>query len=89
MIPPITDPLGKYWNQPDREDVLVDETHAIMTISNFHKLAEYSTSIPTGVYVGKMWRRHFNGDDYVMWYDVAENPNNCSIQQRKILVVLI
>lgn len=29
MIPKITDPLGKYWEQPSSENILIDDTHAI------------------------------------------------------------
>jgi hypothetical protein len=53
----MTDPLGRYWNQPSRDLILVDETHAVMTAHTFQQLSEYSATIPSGVYPGKMWRR--------------------------------
>lgn len=57
-IPPITDPLGRSWRQPDRSLIEIDDTHALMTRLTFESLADYSASNPSGVYVGKMWRRH-------------------------------
>lgn len=57
-IPPITDPLGRHWGQPDRTEILIDGTHAVMTTRTFELLAEYSATNPSGVYEGKMWRRH-------------------------------
>ena len=57
-IPPITDPLGRYWEQPRRQDIEIDDEHAIMTRATFDALHEYSCSAPSGVYPGKMWRRH-------------------------------
>lgn len=57
-IPPITDPLGAHWDQPDRASILIDATHALMTVATFKALHEYSCSNPSGVYEGKMWRRH-------------------------------
>lgn len=57
-IPPMTDPLGRHWNQPPREAITIDCEHARMTEATFQKLPEYSATHPTGVYPGKMWRRH-------------------------------
>ena len=58
MIPAMTDPLGAHWRQPPRESIEVDDTHALMTAATFRQLPEYSSTVPTGVYPGKMWRRH-------------------------------
>lgn len=57
-IPPITEPLGRNWEQPEREDITVDEEYALMTLRSFEELAEYSSTYPTGAYEGKMWKRH-------------------------------
>jgi hypothetical protein len=65
MIPPMTDPLGKYWDQPSTENILLDDTHALMDQKTFEELNDYSCSNPTGAYEGKMWKR-FDGS-----YDVA------------------
>ncbi len=62
-IPPITDPMGKYWRQPDRHAILLDDTHAIMPQHVFDSLSEYNCSMPTGVYPGKMWKCHVGSYD--------------------------
>ena len=89
MIPPITDPMGRHWDQPPREDILVDDEHAVMTASTFTALLEYSSSIPSGVYDGKMWRRHDYGDclDLLMWFGPSDDPGKCKVNSRIILLV--
>ena len=87
MIPPITHELGAYWKQPPLSDLLVDETHAVMTERTLKALAEYSTTIPTGVYEGKMWRRATYPGWLLCWYGPGDRPDNCSIATREILVV--
>lgn len=49
--------MGKHWEQPPIEDILVDDTHTVMTRSTFLQLKNYSRTNPTGAYQGKMWRR--------------------------------
>lgn len=56
FIPPITDPMGKHWRQPDTENFVIDDTHVSMTQRDFDMLPEYSTTNPSGVYVGKCWK---------------------------------
>ena len=88
-IPASTDPMGRHWDQPSRDEILVDDTHAIMTVPTFTKLLEYSSSMPSGVYDGKMWRRHEWEDalDLLMWYGPSKKPGSCSINSRVILLV--
>jgi hypothetical protein len=98
-IPPITDLLGKNWNQPERSEILIDDTHALMTRFTFDKLAEYSASFPTGVYEGKMWKRHDGAFDteyisrggkpvwMLFWYGRHPDPDKVSNNYRTILVV--
>lgn len=62
IIPPITDPLGKHWQQPHRRFIELDNTHALMSEQTFKGLKEYSTSIPTGRYEGKMWKGFTKGE---------------------------
>lgn len=103
MIPAITHPKGRYWTQPSREAILVDDVHALMTEAVFERLPEYSATVPTGVYEGKMWRRHDglyanierrqrNLPDgpqewLLCWYGPSDQPDHCSINYRKILLV--
>jgi len=93
----MTHPYGQHWEQPDRSRILVDEKHALMTESTFKLLAEYSGTIPTGVYEGKMWKRHDGIFDprcpvskrkwMLGWYGTSDDPDKCSTNFREILFV--
>lgn len=87
IIPEMTHPFGRYWEQPDKEDILIDGTYAAMSDKTFKKLKEYSCTNPTGVYEGKMWKAMMYGEWYLRWYDISEDPNCCSHKQRKIVIV--
>jgi len=82
MIPPITNELGRYWEQPDPAGILVDDTHAVMSAADFALLKHYD-SLPSGVYDGKMWRAR----GLLCWYGPSDNPDHCSINTREIIVV--
>lgn len=96
-IPPMTDPMGRSWDQPPRERILVDEKHALMTKADFESLHEYSATMPTGVYPGKMWRRHNGAFDpkcrpedvtwLLVWYEECDVPSMCSVSFRPVLLV--
>lgn len=75
IIPPITDPLGKHWQQPHRRFIELDDTHALMSEQTFKGLKEYSTSIPTGRYEG------------LVWLAPDTNHNLLRIEKRTILIV--
>ena len=96
-IPMITSPSGEGWHQPDRTKItIVDDKTAQMTTRTFQALAEYSSSMPSGVYAGKIWRRHDGAHDYnftmkggvptwmVCWYSDSEKPEHCTINMRLI-----
>lgn len=99
QIPVMTDPLGRYWEQPDLSSVLIDETHALLTSEQFDKLSEYSSSIPSGVYEGKAWKRHngefdeafkrAGGQPYwqLGWFGPSDDPSKCSVNFRSILLI--
>ena len=97
FIPFITHPLGKHWDQPDPERILLDDKHALMDERTFNALPEYSSTIPTGVYEGKMWKRHDGVLDprcrpeqhkwMLGWFGPSTVPDNCSINFREILIV--
>lgn len=96
-IPPMTDPLGAHWKQPAREEILTDGKNAVMTKATFAKLAEYSATVPSGVYPGKLWKRHDGAFDprcepsarrwLLVWFGVHSLPDRCSINWREILIV--
>lgn len=68
MIPEMTDPLSKYWTQPDCSEVTLIGKNAYMSKEAAKKLSRYDTSLPTGTYVGKMWRTKKK----LAWYDHVE-----------------
>jgi len=90
VIPPITEPMGKYWKQPDPSKILIDDTHAVMDEKTFLMLHDYSYSNPTGVYPGKMWRygRPTVGGErwWLKWYGQVEDTTVCSDNSREILI---
>jgi len=87
VIPAMTDPLGRSWEQPPASEILVDESHAVMTNTTLLRLHAYDHSIPTGVYTGKMWRRREASGHLLCWYGPSEKPNECSINYRPVLLV--
>lgn len=88
MIPAMTDPLGKYWDQPhDIRNVVMDDVYAILTPRQFNELAEYSATMPTGVYPGKCWKRVQKDSSFLVWYGECEDPKLCTINKRIILLV--
>lgn len=100
FIPPITDPLGRHWDQPDMTAVEFDDTHALLTQAQFDGLPEYTTTTPGGVYPGKCWKaqgliwpeRHGGfpkptGKWYLRWYGESTiGPGFCSNHQREIII---
>jgi hypothetical protein len=97
-IPPMTHPLSRHWDQPPTGDILLDDTHALMSQAAFDALHTYSTSLPTGVYDGKMWKREridwqpgyvarSTGDWWLCWYAPANNPDCCAVEMRRILIL--
>jgi len=98
-LPALDSPYGPgAWKQPPREAITIDSTHALMTRQTFEQLAEYSGSMPSGVYPGKLWRRHDGIHDarfdpgrvcpwLLCWYGPAPDPKQCSINFREVLLV--
>lgn len=86
-IPPMTDPMGRHWDQPDVSVFLIDDTHAVMTQRDFDSLHNYSHTLPTGCYPGKAWRCLCEDGWWLVWYDYSEKgPGWCSNQWRKIII---
>lgn len=82
------------WRQPNRDEICVSDDTAIMSISAYNKLYEYSSTVPTGVYPGKMWRcvdrdRLNDGQvfqEYLCWYGYVDG-DTCSINSRKLIIM--
>ena len=89
IIPPIVNPLGRYWDQPDRENITIDEKSAIMSQADFEKLHDYSTSDPTGCYEGKMWKSYAttNHTWYLSWYDYHTDIAKIRVCSREIIIL--
>lgn len=88
IIPPITDPLGKHWRQPNPENFAIDCTHALMTEADFQMLPEYSTTVPSAVYSGKCWKSERRGVWYLRWYGKDDgDPRGLPTPWREILIV--
>ena len=86
-IPPMTDPLGRHWDQPSRNQIVVTDSLCTMSRTTFLQLGEYSCSVPTGVYVGKMWRCRCRDGWLLRWYD-REDGDQMEIASRRITVTL-
>ncbi|EJD6498530.1 hypothetical protein M0L11_RS05535 [Providencia rettgeri] len=88
-IPPMTNLLGRHWAQPHHENILIDDTHVIMSSKDFNSLAEYSNSIPSGVYAGKMWKAVAqDGRAFLRWFGLVEGRDDlCSNNQREIIII--
>lgn len=59
-------------HNPPADEVLVDDTHAVVTRSAFDTLLSYDTSTPTGKTVGKRWKRRCwnrDADGRLVWLD--------------------
>lgn len=84
-IPAMTDPLGKYWDQPNRSEIEIGE-RAEMSQTAFDKLKEYSHSQPTGVYIGKMWKMRRGDNWYLAWYGKDPDPCYVSNNYRRIQI---
>jgi hypothetical protein len=87
-IPPITDPLGRYWKQPPADSVLVDDEVALMEKEHFDMLYDYSASIPTGTYAGKMWKSQRFDGWVLLWYeDDPDGQLDLLLQRRPIVLI--
>lgn len=93
MIPQITDPLGRYWDQPPLIDVAVYNDIAIMDRKTFNRLADYSHSVPTGTYEGKMWKCKERGTKVkesgwlLRWYSQSCDPKLITMNTRPIRIL--
>lgn len=88
IIPPMTHPYGKAWEQPELSEVVICDNYATMNESAFKKLSDYSKSRPSGVYEGKMWK---TTDDkitwHLHWWSESDDPDKCKGNVREIKIV--
>lgn len=96
VIPPMTHPMCTGWKQPDTALVTVTSEVARMPTAVFDRLMEYSSTMPSGVYEGKMWkaRQYKVGDKEgeghwaLCWYGYSRTgPDHVSNNHRWIELV--
>lgn len=65
-LPLMTDPYGTSWGQPKglRDRVEIYFSHAVISERDWEALPNYKTSMPSGVYAGKVWRC----GKFLRWY---------------------
>ena len=92
VIPPMTHPWGKVWEQPDRKNLVLDDKYAMMYRRDFEMLSDYKGSEPTGKYNGKMRKiKHVycgNIKSYLCWcHDENTVSQEIYISYREILII--
>jgi len=87
MIPNMVHPLSKHWDQPSRKDIAIDDMYALMGRESFQQLKRYSTSIPTGIYEGKMWKARIGGKWFLRWFGIENKEGLLPLLIREIIVV--
>jgi hypothetical protein len=92
-IPPMDHPLGKHWDQPDRFEITIDATHALMSRDAFAQLSDYTYSQPSAVYPGKMWKAGNKNNDqergrwWLHWWSAHPTDEQlCRHHVREILI---
>lgn len=86
-IPPITDPLGKHWRQPDMSSVEILSEHALMTQRECDQLFEYSSSTPSALYDGKCWKTRWGDKWYLRWCSPHTLADRININEREIAII--
>jgi hypothetical protein len=84
-VPPMTHELGTYWDQPDPNAWAFDATSVCMPRADFKRLADYSASLPSGVYEGKIWKCRSDDGWLLCWYADPVRDEMC-IYKRRILI---
>lgn len=86
IIPDMIHPLGKYWQQPNKDNIVIDDRNALMGKDSLDELHEYSMSIPTGVYAGKMWKAKVLNKWILRWFGSENDKGLLPILSREILI---
>jgi hypothetical protein len=93
VIPEMTDPRGKHWQQPaDIRDADMDSTFVRLTQRQVADLPEYSSSYPSGMYDGKCWLREGEDEEertvrWLCWYEPHSDPKKIGIGFREISII--
>lgn len=88
IIPPMTNPLGRGWDQPDLSKILYDapEHVAIMDKKTLSKFLDYTGSRPMGVYEGKCWVENYKTPVLVYFDFYPENASMIKIKRIPIAI---
>lgn len=86
----MTDKMGVHWKQPDRTRLFFSDTEVLIAKADFDLLADYSASIPSGVYPGKMWKCRYDYHDEskgwaICWFG-PEEDQKCKVHHRRIVI---
>lgn len=88
IIPKMSDSMRRLWAQPAREDILINDVGAVMPQHAFDALKEYSSSYPSGVYPGKMWKADTGNGWKLVWYsNCLVDANRCTVNYRNITIM--
>lgn len=70
----------EYLEERASSNVLVDDFTAVMPPSELERLRTYSSTLPTGAYIGKRWKREITDakGNFIKWMmgEYAPNPDN-------------
>ena len=78
-IPEMTDPLSKGWQQPDLSKINFVDGFAEMSQNIFEELGEYSMSIPSDVYPGKVWKANKKQTGWWLNWFAGKGEDRCVI----------
>lgn len=77
----------QHESRPADHEWLLGEETCTITPAAFDGLLEYSATIPTGVYIGKVWRRRDADGWWLGEYTEHEDPKKAGIRWRRLVVV--
>ena len=88
-IPEMTDPMGRYWDQPrDIRNAVMTKRYVILEMAQINQMSCYDASYPSAVYPGKCWMRRENEITYLVWFGEETPDHRCPIYFREIIVAL-
>jgi len=65
----------------------MDDVDVLLSERQLSELAEYTTTLPSGVYPGKCWKRKSTNGWLLCWYGEETPQHQCPIDFRHVLVV--
>lgn len=87
VIPPMTHPLHKGWQQPELSEITICEKYATMNKEAFDKLTGYCGGYYRWAYEGKMCKEQDIGCWHLHWWGFSDDPTMCSGNRREIKII--